>query len=121
MLWRVHAGGRIPLERHDLSGIALIHRLACTLQVFGDAALLVSIPAPREQEPGAGSNEDEKLRHGYNPNRDHSARASTAEIRSSAIPDAKPKSGRPARTATLRFRRSQLVDGATSLKRVSSP
>ena len=64
VLRAVDPGRRIAFEANDVLRIALIHGFARAGKLGGDAALLVAISAPHEEDPGAGCKQDEKLRHG---------------------------------------------------------
>ena len=64
MLWAIYPGRWIALEANHVLRLALVHGFAGTGKLSGDAALLVTIPAPHEKDPGARCKQDEKLRHG---------------------------------------------------------
>jgi hypothetical protein len=64
VLRAIDPGGGIALEANDVLSLALVHGLAGTGKLSGDAALLVTIPAPHEKDPGACCKQDKKLRHG---------------------------------------------------------
>ena len=64
VLWAIDPGRGIALEPDDVLSLALVHGFAGTGKLSGNAALLVTIPAPHEKDPGACCKQDEKLRHG---------------------------------------------------------
>ncbi len=57
-------GRGIALKPNDVLRLALVHGFAGTGKLSGNAALLVTIPAPHEKDPSARCKQDEKLRHG---------------------------------------------------------
>jgi len=119
----IDAGQRIKLQRHDGLGLPLLHGLLGGAKLGGDAGALAQIPTPSGKDEAGSCGEEEKdLRHAQNPKRDQSARASIAEMRSAVNPPGeRPKSNAPLSAKTLRRRRSQEVEGITSLRRTSSP
>jgi hypothetical protein len=122
-LWPIDAGRGVALQRHGTLGLAARKSLLGGAKLGNNAPLLVAVPAPSgKDEAGARDEEEKDLRHRQNPKRDHSARASIAEMTSAASPPVrKPKSSAPLSARTLRLRRNHEVEGVTSLKRTSSP
>ena len=64
VLWAIDPGRGIALEANDVLRLAPVHGFARAGKLSGHTALLVTIPAPHEKDPGARCKQDEKLRHG---------------------------------------------------------
>lgn len=121
-LWPIDAGRGVALQRHGTLGLAARKSLLGGAKLGNNAPLLVAVPAPSGKDEAGARDEEKDLRHRQNPKRDHSARASIAEMTSAASPPVrKPKSSAPLSARTLRLRRNHEVEGVTSLKRTSSP
>jgi hypothetical protein len=62
-LGAIDAGRRVSLKPDDIACLVLIHGLARTGKLGGDAALLIAIPASCEEDAGTCGQQNEKLRH----------------------------------------------------------
>jgi hypothetical protein len=62
-LGAVDARRRVSLQANGAACLVLIHGLARTGKLGGDAALLIAIPASCEEDAGTCGQQNEKLRH----------------------------------------------------------
>jgi len=62
-LGAVDARRRVSLQTNDAAYLLLIHGLARTGKLGGDAALFIAIPASCEEDAGTCGQQNEKLRH----------------------------------------------------------